>query len=170
MAEVKIIDNFLEKKQFEFIHVSMMSAWFAWFYNDHITFDDEGERKSKKNHFQFTHGFYTRYEKSNQYGIIEPIVDKLNCVGLTRVKANLGTRTEEHVEHGYHVDFENPSITTGIFYVNTNNGYTQFKNGQKVESVANRFIEFNSQELHQGVSQTDTKSRVAINFNYIKNK
>lgn len=169
MAKVEIIDNFLDKKQFDYIHEVMTSDWFAWFYNDHITFDGGGE-KFKKNHFQFTHAFYSRLQKSNQYAVIEPIVNKIDCIGLARIKANLGTRTEEHVEHGYHVDYDNPNLTTAIYYVNTNNGYTQFKDGHKIESVANRYIEFNSQELHQGVSQTDVKARIAINFNFIKSK
>jgi len=86
MAKVEIIDNFLDKKQFDYIHEAMTSAWFAWFYNDHITFDGGGE-KFKKNHFQFTHAFYSRYQKSNQYVVIEPIVDKIDCIGLARIKA-----------------------------------------------------------------------------------
>ena len=40
---------------------------------------------------------------------------------------------------------------------------------EKIKSKANRFVEFASDLFHQGVSQTDTKIRVAINFNYFKN-
>lgn len=164
MSEIKIIDNFLPEKEFAYIQEAMMSAWFAWFYNDHVTFKEEDHLI---NNFQFTHAFFANYEKSNQYQLIEPLIRKINPTGLVRVKANLGTRTEEHVEHGFHVDYDVPNLTTAIFYINDNNGYTKFVDGKKVESKANRFIEFNSQKLHTGVSQTDTKARVAINFNYI---
>ena len=52
-------------------------------------------------------------------------------------------------------------------HLNTCDGYTVFKNGEKVESVANRYIEFDSNLMHSGTSTTDSKRRVVINFNYI---
>ena len=67
---------------------------------------------------------------------------------------------------GFHIDFHYEHSRTAIFYVNTNNGYTEFEDGTKVESVANRFVSFAGDLLHRGVSQTDTKERVVINFNY----
>ena len=59
-------------------------------------------------------------------------------------------------------------LTTSIFYVNTNNGYTKFEDGTKVESVANRMVIFPSNMKHIGTSCTDEKTRVVINFNYFK--
>ena len=59
-------------------------------------------------------------------------------------------------------------ITTSIFYVNTNNGYTKFEDGTKVESVANRLVSFPANKKHTGTSCTDEKTRVVINFNYFK--
>jgi hypothetical protein len=164
MSEIKITDNFLPEKEFNYIQETMMSAWIAWYYNDHVAVKEEDHLI---NNFQFTHNFFINHERSNQYDLIEPLLNKINPTGLVRVKANLGTRTEEHVEHGFHVDYDVPSLTTSIFYINTNNGFTKFVNGKKVESVANRYVEFNGQELHTGVSQTNTKARVVINFNYI---
>ena len=56
--------------------------------------------------------------------------------------------------------------TTSIFYMNTNNGYTKFEDGTKIESVANRLVSFPSNMKHKGSSCTDEKIRVVINFNY----
>ena len=56
---------------------------------------------------------------------------------------------------------------TSILYLNTNNGYTEFEDGTKVESVANRFISFPIETKHRGTSCTDKKIRVVINFNYL---
>ena len=56
--------------------------------------------------------------------------------------------------------------TTSIFYVNTNNGYTEFEDGTKVESVENRLVTFSLNMKHRGTSCTDEKTRVVINFNY----
>ena len=50
--------------------------------------------------------------------------------------------------------------------MNTCNGYTLFKDNTKVESVANRFVSFDSQLEHTGTSCTDENIRVLINFNY----
>ena len=56
--------------------------------------------------------------------------------------------------------------TTGIFYVNTCNGYTRFKNNKIIKSKENTYIEFDSTLEHTGASCTDKKRRVVINFNY----
>ena len=58
--------------------------------------------------------------------------------------------------------------TTSIFYINTNNGYTKFKDGTKVESIANRMITFPANMEHCGTSCTDKNIRIVINFNYYK--
>ena len=59
-------------------------------------------------------------------------------------------------------------LTTSIFYINTNNGYTIFEDGTKVESVANRLLTFPTNMKHTGTSCTDEKTRIVINFNYFK--
>ena len=79
------------------------------------------------------------------------------------VKANLNVRTKEPELYGMHSDCADK--TTAIFYVNTNNGYTKFETGDIVESVANRVVIFDSNIKHTGVSCTDEKRRVVINFN-----
>jgi Rps23 Pro-64 3,4-dihydroxylase Tpa1-like proline 4-hydroxylase len=65
---------------------------------------------------------------------------------------------------GQDTEFNN---TTAIFYLNNNNGYTIFEDGSKVDSVENRLVVFNSNVMHSGVSQTDSKVRCVINLNYI---
>ena len=58
--------------------------------------------------------------------------------------------------------------TTSIFYVNTNDGYTLFEDGTKVESVANRMLSFPANMRHTGTTCTDQQIRIVINFNYFK--
>ena len=57
-------------------------------------------------------------------------------------------------------------MKTSTYYINTNNGWTEFEDGGKVESVANRMLVFDSNLVHGGVSCTDEKTRILINFNY----
>ena len=84
--------------------------------------------------------------------------------GFYRVKANLTLKTSTPEKSLFHSDYKD--MKTAIFYINTNNGYTEFKNGVIVNSVANRLCNFDSNLEHQGVTCTDEKRRVVINFNY----
>ena len=164
---MKIYNNFLPKENFEGIKKIMTGPDFPWFFNNEVL-----SLPGKNPHFQFVHTFYLRdKENSNLLEFLTPIITKFKPLTLLRIKANLLTRTEKHVEHGYHVDYassKSAKITTGIFYINTNNGYTKFKNGKKIKSKENTFIEFKADELHTGASCTDEKQRIVINFNYIK--
>ena len=85
---------------------------------------------------------------------------------IFRIKINLTMRTEKLFNHVYHIDLPN-KCTTAIFYVNSNNGKTIFKQGDEVDSVANRMVVFNSDLEHAATSHTDEKTRVVINFNYL---
>lgn len=164
---MKIQDNFLTEKEFLNIQSTLMSSSFPWYYNPAVvTMED------LKEHFQFTHTFYSEYESNSEYiKLLHPLIDIIKPLSILRIKANLLTKTSEHVEHGLHVDClpnVNSKITTGILYINTNNGYTKFKNGNKVQSIKNKYIEFDATELHTGSTCTDENTRIVINFNYIK--
>ena len=134
---------------------------FAWHFNNYI--DEENDIDK----FCFTHSLY-KYNQpfSANYDVVHPILDKLNFFVLARIKANLLTRTEKIIANRFHVDHGKKDWNTSIFYVNTNNGYTQFKEGTIVDSVANRLVTFPSEMQHRGTSCTDEKLRVVINFNW----
>ena len=75
---------------------------------------------------------------------------------------------EKDMIAGWHRDYETNKTQTAIFYVNSNNGYTIFKESkEKVESVENRLVVFPTNLEHCGVSCTDNNQRVVINFNFI---
>ena len=57
-------------------------------------------------------------------------------------------------------------MTTAIYYLNTNNGYTKFKKGGKVKSVENRMVVFDSTFEHAAVTSTNVDRRLVVNFNY----
>jgi hypothetical protein len=97
---------------------------------------------------------------------LNPITKKLKIRSIIRIKANLVTKTEKIIEHGFHTDFPYPDSKTSVFYINTNNGYTKFDDGFIVNSVENRVATFNSMLPHTGSSCTDAQARVVINLNY----
>lgn len=162
--KVKIIDNFLDKEVFEKIqHVCIHSAQFPWYYNESVVYSEKVLGR-----YQFTHIFYDDMSpKSNYYDMLIPIIDKLNVLSLIRIKANLIVRDQEIIEHGYHTDVNSCKINkTAVLYLNTNNGYTLFRDGSAVSSVQNRIAIFNSDVEHTGTTCTDQNCRVVINFNY----
>ena len=163
-----IVDNFLDKQYFQNLQNILFGEEFCWFFLDGI--DYRGEEGSK---FQFFHNFYDnkRGLNSNRYEMLDGILNKIGPNEIFRIKANLLTRTPEIVPNTFHTDIQGnwgviPYITS-ILYMNTNNGYTEFEDGTKVESVANRFISFPEDTKHRGTSCTDEKIRVVINFNYL---
>ena len=165
---MKIEDNILGKKEFDELQTFMMGSNFAWYYSDGI--DYEGE----ENKFQLTHIFYySPAPRSKYFENIESILEIISPISLFRIKANLLTKTPNIVENVFHVDMNMPEEklkqwATSIFYVNTNNGYTEFEDGTKIESVANRMVSFPANLKHRGTSCTDETTRVVINFNSFK--
>ena len=161
MSDIKIIENCLSKENFNFIKETIYSEYFAWYFNI-------GVNNKNDDNTQFTHTFYNHHKiTSNLFDNLASIIQVLNPLSLIRIKSNLLLKTEKIREHGLHTDQQYKS-TTAIFYLNTNNGYTKFENGEKVESVANRMVTFPANLKHTGTSCTDEKTRVVINFNYFK--
>ena len=166
---MKIEDDFLDQREFDKLQTEIMGDTFAWFYLPAIDYLDENVDK-----FQFVHEFYFSYvPTSPAIKIINPLINKINPGILGKIKANLLTRTPNIVENEFHVDIgfseeKMKQLSTSIFYVNTNNGYTKFEDDTKVESIANRMITFPANTKHTGTSCTDEERRIIINFNYFK--
>tara|TARA_R100000655_G_C2897660_1_gene178245 strand:+ start:78 stop:563 length:486 start_codon:yes stop_codon:yes gene_type:complete len=153
--------NFLPKKIFKQLKDAIMSNYFPWYYNDDIL------KKKKSTNFQFTFTFLTNNEYDcwgKWQDVMIPVLKNIKHKKMNKVKANLLTRTNKIIEHGYHIDKKYGR--TGILYINNCNGYTKFKNGKKIISEENKYIEFNSNLEHAGSSCTNKKRRVVINFNY----
>ena len=107
---------------------------------------------------------------SNAYNNVEPIIHKEDMSAIARIKANAISRTDKLTvfDWAFHCDFgpHANNMITAIYYVNTNDGYTLFEDGTKVNSIANRFVKFPATMMHTGTSCTDDYRRIIINFNY----
>jgi hypothetical protein len=168
---VTITENFLGLDEFKQVETIKTSYLFPWYYQDEIIKSGEHPFEAlecgEKYNWQFTHLFYDNDKVNSDYfKILSPIIEKMSIRSLVRIKANCMPGTEKPILHGSHVDFDYEGCITSIFYIDTNNGYTQFKTGEKVGSVANRFVTFPALTYHSGVSCTDEPVRMVINFNY----
>lgn len=158
---MKIIENFLHNEQFNIIKEELLSSNFPWFFRkSQVSFDN-----SKYTEY-FTHSFYhNNIINSDKWSIIKPIIDCLDIKALVEVRANLIVQKHENILSDFHTDYDF-DCNTAIFYINTNNGYTQFKNDKKIKCDENKMIIFNSSEQHAAASQTDEKQRIVLNINY----
>ena len=96
--------------------------------------------------------------------IIHPLLNILQPKAIIRVKANKYLQTPTLEEHEYHQDYPYKH-KAAIFYVNTNNGQTQFVDST-VNSVENNMLLFDASVEHRSTSTTDAPYRININFNY----
>jgi hypothetical protein len=161
---VKIFDNYLDKFDFDGLYNTIANKPnnnFSWYLMNGVVDDYE------KDKFQFNHIFHNGISvNSPHFNLLIPILVKIKPKKILRIKINLQTRTVKRIVHSWHTDLQEES-KTGIFYLNTCDGYTEFKKPKKkVNSIANRFVEFNSYLEHRGTTCTDKKYRLVLNFNY----
>jgi len=162
---MKIINNFLEKEDFNLLKTSLMSNTFPWYFQDGVVTEKDGN-------VHLIHNFYKNYSiHSHLYNLVIPIVEKLNPLSLIRIKTNLLLKTDKIIEHGLHIDQSiknNNKAKTAILYCNNNNGYTKFEDNKKIISEENKIVIFNNNLKHTGSTCTDEKVRIVININYIE--
>ena len=162
-----IIDNFIDQQSFQNLKNTMLGDNFCWNYNNAIDYAEDEDK------FQFTHSFYKENLGPNSvhYGILGSILQRLRIKEIYRIKANLVTRTSKIEPNTFHTDIQGnwgviPYITS-ILYLNTNDGYTEFEDGTKIESIENSWVSFPEDTKHRGTSCTNERVRVVINFNYL---
>ena len=162
--DIVVTKNFLPENIFKNIQQLVSSPDFGWFYQ-------KEQNPYAKDGFFFSHKLYDKDDIiSNHYNniIFNIFRKKLNYQTLVRAQINLITRSDKARRSIFHRDFENKIMTTGIFYINENNGYTEFESGEKIKSISNMFVEFPINLKHRAVSQTDVDVRVVLNLNYYK--
>jgi len=173
-GNIQVIDDFLSKDELEKIKSIIFDVEFPIFWNDNVTntelnyLDGANEQLDCKfNRHCFTHVLYENNKPNSNfyYDISEVFLDKLEVRALSRIKINMYPRSDTLFEHGFHKD--NPYVSKGaLFSLNTCDGYTHFKDYQKVNSVENRMIIFDAGKFHSSTNTTNNDRRVNINFNY----
>jgi hypothetical protein len=179
--QVRIIDNFLPQEIFKEFQSIFLNENFPWYFNDTSVYDND-------NCPQFGHIIYMNMEpKSPCWEYIKPIlIEGLNLKinqSILRVKVNATPATLSVIQKRLHCDLlepdeinkleddENYSVkvcphNVAIIYINTNDGFTYFKDGTKVESIENRCIIFPGNLMHSGSTCTNSPLRLVLNVNY----
>ena len=181
---IKVIDNFLDKNDFNEVQEAVMAANFPWYHFDqpvnvtHLQSDwDKTPQEIKKetervsDFFFMVHMLYDNQNpnaanKEGALNAILPITSKLKVKELIRVKINSYPNQGKLIEHMWHVDTDYKHKGC-LLALNTCDGYTKFKDGDtKVDSVANRAILFDPSIEHTGTNTTNAQRRVNLNINY----
>lgn len=166
----KVIDNFLSDDELSTVSF-LQQKRFPWFLNEDMDFAGDGVN-------QFNHVFYheSTVQSPNFMPYVVPVVRKLNVFSLTHMKANLTTIVPEEKRWGqYHVDNEHmreeilDKVLTAVFYLNDNNGGTQFEEtGDIVEAKRNRIVIFRNSMKHRIVRHTEGDyQRIVLNISFI---
>ena len=161
---IKIIDNFLDPNEFEAIKNSMESGEFPWYFNRSKVYTGDGK-------FQHVHTFF-KYEEGRNSEYLEMwnnFMNKIEATKCYRIKANMTLKSSSQIadDSEWHIDDQGDALKTAVFYINTNNGYTELESGVRVGSVANRACIFDSTLKHRGVGHTSSDHhRIVVNFNY----
>lgn len=174
---IQVIDNFLPQEEYEVLRHKMLDSINVENHLDALPWYIHNSKVGQDNNvynYQFTHVFYGQFDQTQPYvsdhvSTIYPFHDRLKIKAPLRIKANLTPITPSIILYGMHTDVEAAfKFKTAVYYVNTNNGFTLFENGQKVESVANRICIFDGNIQHTGSSCTDQRFRCVINFNFVE--
>ena len=166
----QIINNLLPREEFIAVKDAILNEQFPWVLHEKKYPEETG--CEHRFNCQFVHIFYQSPTYSSQYlNVINPIVKRIQHQLFIRIKANITTAAENLQIYGHHIDIPESLAKiskTAIFYINSNNGFTLFESdNQKVESIENRLVIFDSFERHSGTNCTDEKYRAVINFNFI---
>jgi|DEB0MinimDraft_6_1074348.scaffolds.fasta_scaffold10755_3 hypothetical protein len=153
--------NFIKKKEVDKIYEVCLGGKFPWFLSP-VSFHTDKER-------QLVHVFYMKSQLVSPVYIeyFAPIINKLNAKSIWRMKLNCTWKTPKIIEHKFHQDIENKGYTSSIFYLNTNNGYTRFKD-KNIKSEENKLVTFPSEVWHSSTTHTDTDFRLVLNIIYEK--
>mgnify|MGYP000344171991 FL=1 len=172
---IEVYDNFLPDEVFTPIKDYVLGGRMPWYHSSSSVRDNDGCP-------QFSNLIYVDCAPvdSDMWNRIRPIFATINPIGVSRVKFNATARTPKIVKKPLHVDITGqcespdppypnmPDYSICVLYINENNGYTYFEDGQKVESKENRAVIFSGDLLHAGTSCTDSDLRVVLNVDYCK--
>ena len=165
-GDVRVIKNFLPRTFFLHLRDLVMGGDFPWYYNKStLTNMDDGN-------FMFVHNFMWNSE------VVSPLYrefrqmlpyakEALDYKKLTRLKLNCYPNQNKKILHPLHKDVHLKKIkdyVIGVYHFNTCNGET-IVNDEKIKSEENQMLLFDNIP-HQGNVQTDTRTRVVLNFNF----
>ena len=153
---ISVEHDVLDKESLYRIQQTLYSDRFMWI---------EAQTNKQSTNSYYVHEFRDVNGIVSPYDfLIHPLLNILQPKAIIRVKANKYLQTPTLEEHEYHQDYPYKH-KAAIFYVNTNDGQTQFTTA-RVASIENSMLYLDASTQHRSTSTTDAPYRININFNY----
>ena len=161
---IEFYDDFLSKGEYDELYSLVNGYHFPWYYTSNITHNTAAD----SNLCYLVHLFYYHNRPLSEFydSHINMFLEKLKAKTFIRVKANFYPGQKQLTQHEPHIDYHYEH-KAAIYCINTCDGYTSFKNGEKINSVANRLITFDGNIEHASTDCTNATARININFNYL---
>ena len=157
-----IIDNFLNKNEFNLIKKVFLSEEINWHYSKNIY---QNIKETEFGHNFLCHMIYQNNQVvSPHFNLLQPILKKLESKALIRMKVNMYLNQGKYIEHRLHKDFLFKH-KTALYHLNTNNGHTVIGDN-RIESIENRIVLFDGSINHSSTNCTNVNRRLNINLNY----
>lgn len=163
----EVVDNYLPDNEFEQLSGFLLGSEFPLYYAPNVAIGGVEEEKPQCNYY-FTHNFYLE-GKSSTYGPNiwrDHFQSRFGQIDMIRFKMNVFPSTDQVYEHAEHTDFDYPH-SGALLCLNTCNGYTKIGE-EKIPSIANRMIFFDTSAPHQSTTCSDQTVRANIVINYRK--
>ena len=160
---LKIIPNYLNYYTFTELVNQINDTHFPWNYPQG---DNWGEPCQYVNLLYYDHQFSSAMNPKLMR-CIRAITDQLNAISILRVKVN-ATPTNAP-EQSWHTDWQlSTPDKTCVIYLNDNDGYTEFRDGENILSGKNPAVIFDGNLEHRGVAATNVDRRLVLNINYFE--
>tara|TARA_A100000164_G_C21608161_1_gene630790 strand:- start:173 stop:661 length:489 start_codon:yes stop_codon:yes gene_type:complete len=161
---MQVIDNFLDEGYFNVLYKLINCPYrFTWLFQKNVGVIS-GD--TSIDHYYFVHSLFRNYDiESPFYNEFKQFFDLLNISFLNRARCLLYVNQGKQIIHDRHIDYEEP-CNTALLYMNTNDGFTEFETGERVDSVKNRLLVFDGSILHSSSTPTNTKERMLISVTY----
>ena len=183
---MQVTQDFFDEDVHKKLERLFLDPMFDWHYTSPTAtlFDDTGldTGEPMDDNFMFAHTFYHAMEDGFTIAspymqeFIEPTLWAIkNTLGFSdaiKIKAGMYTNQGIVNKTGVHTDFPEytkkgmGTYTTMVYQLNGNNGSTVV--GDKVvPQKVNQMIVFDGINEHYGTTQTDTKIRLVLNYNFL---
>lgn len=161
---MEIVDNFLPEKDFLVLQQAILRQEMPWYFVPWV--GEEGKNNLNGHYFHniFVDG---RVENRHLLTLITKILEPKSMGSeIWRSRVISFPRTSEIIHHEVHTDAQF-SHTGLLIYMNTNDGFTNYNTGEKVQSVANRALIHDGCQPHNSTTCTDSQRRVVLTINYL---
>ena len=158
---MQILPNFLKHYTFTDLKNTVTDKNFRWYFPE-----SKGEPEQYSNLLYYDHQFSEDVTPKLKR-MLSTICIQLGAIAVFRIKINATPKNAP--QQAWHCDLKisTPSKTC-VLYLNDNDGYTEFRDGTKVDSVKNTAVIFDSNTEHRGVPATNVDRRLVLNINYFE--